>query len=55
MSVLSTLHQQVWSRFIRLPQGHLLDYADQTGDAPIPTPADCARCMPNPLGWWTPI
>ena len=55
MSVISTLHQQVWTRFVRLPQGHLLDYADQIGDAPIPTPADCTRCMPNPLGWWTPI
>lgn len=49
------MHQQVWGRFIRLPQGHLLDYADETGAAPIPTLAECARCMPKPLGWWTPI
>lgn len=49
------LHSLVWKRFIRMPYGHLLDYADPQGQTTIPTPEECAVCNPNPMGWWTPI
>lgn len=55
MDIRERLHEQVWSRFVRMPQGHLLDYADGEGKTPIPTAEECARAMPNALGWWTPI
>ena len=55
MDMLERLHHQVWSRFVRMPQGHLLDYADPNGETTIPTAQECARSMPNVLGWWTPI
>ena len=51
----NTLHKQVWSRFIRMPYGHFLDYADKTGFAPIPTSEECRCSYPNVLGWMTPI
>lgn len=49
------LHELVWRRFIRMPYGHLLDYADENGFTTIPTPEECAASNPNPMGWWTPI
>ena len=55
MELLERLHSQVWSRFIRMPQGHLLDYADEAGNVSLPTAEECQRAMPNALGWWTPI
>lgn len=55
MDMLERLHHLVWSRFVRMPQGHLLDYADPNGETTIPTAQECARSMPNVLGWWTPI
>ncbi len=48
-------HSKVWERFVRLPYGHVLDYADTDGTAFFPTKEECERSMPNPLGWWTPI
>ena len=39
----AVLHEQVWKRFIRMPYGHLLDYADESGGAIIPTAEDVAR------------
>lgn len=49
------LHDIVWSRFIRKPYGHLLDYADRQGNTSIPTAEECRQSNPNPYGWWTPI
>ena len=49
------LHEQVWGRFVRMPYGHVLDYADKDGKTFIPTAEECQRAMPNPLGWWTPV
>lgn len=48
-------HDIVWKRFIRMPYGHLLDYAGKSGEAYYPTAEECKKCMPNSLGWWTPI
>lgn len=49
------LHSIVWNRFIRLPYGHVLDYAKADGSNIYPTSTDCENSFPNPLGWWTPI
>ncbi|GEM_PF-1201392 len=49
------LHQEVFRRFIRMPYGHFLDYADDDGQAVIPTAEECRDLVPNMLGWWTPI
>ena len=49
------LHKQVWGRFIRMPYGHLLDYADKNGEAIYPTKEECDRAMPNPRSWGLPI
>ena len=49
------LHEQVWGRFVRMPYGHVLDYADREGNTFIPTAEECRKAMPNPLGWWTPV
>lgn len=49
------LHALVFRRFIRMPYGHLLDYCDTDGSTGIPTPEECRACIPNPMGWWTPI
>ncbi|MGN1121164.1 MAG: hypothetical protein ACI4RV_02275 [Eubacteriales bacterium] len=47
------LHALVWKRFIRLPYGHVLDYAGYGGENLYPTAAQCEADFPNPLGWWT--
>ena len=52
---INSLHEQVWGRFVRMPYGHVLDYADQDGKTCIPTAKECQMAMPNPLGWWTPV
>lgn len=49
------LHQEVFRRFIRMPYGHFLDYADDDGHAVIPTAEECRNIVPNMPGWWTPI
>ncbi len=49
------LHKQVWERFIRMPYGHLLDYADEKGNAIYPTKEECDKAMPNPRSWGLPI
>lgn len=49
------LHNQVWTRFVRMPYGHVLDYADENGNTIIPTAEECKKGMPNPFGWYTPI
>lgn len=45
------LHKQVWTRFVRMPYGHVLDYADQNGNTVIPTAEECKNALPNVLGW----
>lgn len=52
-SAKTMLHEQVWRRFVRMPYGHVLDCADENGDAPFPTVRECADCYPNALGWMT--
>ena len=49
-----TLHNIVWKRYIRMPYGHLLDYADPEGSTLFPTKEQCEADFPNPMGWWTP-
>lgn len=49
------LHKQVWERFIRMPYGHLLDYADEKGDTVIPTAEQLNKGLPNTLAWGLPI
>lgn len=49
------LHDLVWTRFVRMPYGHIIDYTDEDGNVYVPTPEECQRAIPNPLGWWTPI
>ena len=51
----AVLHEQVWKRFIRMPYGHLLDYADESGGAIIPTAEELQAGLPNALVWCTPI
>lgn len=50
----SKLHEQVWKRFIRMPFGHVLNYADKHGNTTIPTPEEYQKNIPNPYGWTTP-
>lgn len=49
------LHEQVWSRFMRMPYCHLLDCADEQGRAVIPTAQECQAGLPTIVGWTTPI
>ena len=48
-------HEIVWSRFIRLPYGHVLDYAGKHGEAVYPSKEECDKAMPNPRSWGLPI
>lgn len=48
-------HELVWRRFVRMPYGHVIDYAAPDGTVYIPTAEECEKAIPNPLGWWTPI
>ena len=43
-----TAHEELM-KFVG-PEGLLHDYIGE-----IPTPADCAECRPNAMGWWSPI
>lgn len=45
------LHTQLWKRYVRMPYGHLLDYADQNGHTDIPTAQECKSASPNVMGW----
>lgn len=49
------LHEQVWTRFIRMPYGHLLDYADENGHTAIPAASELTAGLPNALAWGTSI
>lgn len=49
------LHDIVWKRFVRMPYGHVLDYAGKNGEAIYPTAEECAKSMPNPRSWGLPI
>lgn len=47
-------HAEIWRRFID-PHDILVDYADDEGKFPRPTPEECRAGKPNALGWWSPI
>ena len=49
------LHEIVWNRYIRMPYGHLLDYAEVNGNVEIPTKEECEKKLPNAMGFITPI
>ena len=53
--MINDLHKRVWERFVRMPEGHLLDYAGYNGEVIYPTAEECRTSNPNALGWWTPI
>jgi len=48
-------HDMVWKRFVRMPYGHVLDYAGKNGEAYFPTAEECQKSMPNPRSWGLPI
>ena len=48
-------HKDVWSRFVRMPYGHIIDYVGNNGETVYPTPEQCRCAIPNGMGWWTPI
>lgn len=49
------LHFLVWKRFVRMPYGHVLDCADENGEAFIPTGEECRNGIPTIVGWTTSI
>ncbi len=49
------LHGQVFGRFVRMPYGHIVDSADLSGNAVIPTAEECRNYIPSILAWATPI
>ena len=49
------LHELVWKRYMRMPYCHLLDCADEQGNAVIPTAQECRAGLPTVVGWTTPI
>ena len=50
--MINELHRQVWTRYVRKPYGHLLDYADAEGNTVLPA---ASEELPNPLAWGLPI
>ena len=48
-------HEIVWNRFVRLPFGHVLDYAGKNGEAYYPTAEECEKSIPNPRSWGLPV
>jgi len=42
-------HAELCGRLLS-PSGLLWDYVGE-----LPTPADCRKCLPNAMGWWSPI
>ncbi len=54
---INELHDHIRKRYTRpdeksaSPAGYLLDYADKNGHTLIPTPEECEKSFPNPLGW----
>ena len=48
-------HDIVWKRFVRMPYGHVLDYAGKNGEAYYHTAEECEKAMPNPRSWGLPI
>lgn len=53
--MVNKLHKKVWERFVRMPEGHLLDYVGYNNEVFYPTAEECRASNPNALGWWTPI
>lgn len=45
----------VWSKFLRMPYGHILDYVADGAEIRYPSGEECKNGLPNGLGWWTPI
>lgn len=52
---LNFFHDIVWRRYVRMPYGHILDYAGKNGEAIYPTKEECDRAIPNPRSWGLPI
>ena len=52
---LKFFHDIVWRRYVRMPFGHVLDYAGKNGEAIYPTKEECDRSLPNPRSWGLPI
>ena len=52
---INELHDLLWRRFIRMPYGHLLDAADELGNAHIPTAEEVAAGLPNVMSYSTSI
>lgn len=47
----NALHRLLWTRYVRMPYGHLLDYADPNGEPIYPSAEECRAGVPNVLGW----
>ena len=52
---ISTLHDLVWRRYIRMPYAHLLDAAEEDGNAHIPTAEEIKAYLPNVMSYATSI
>ncbi len=48
-SKIEQAHEMLWTKFVDA-DGLILDFQGE-----LPTPEDCAKGIPNALGWWTPI
>ena len=44
---ITALHELVWRRYIRMPYAHLLDAADEHGNAHIPTAEEIKQHAPS--------
>ena len=49
------LHELIWRRYIRMPYAHLLDAAEENGNAHIPTAAEVESNLPNVMSYATSI
>ena len=49
------LHELLWRRYIRRPYWHLLDAAEENGEAHIPTAAEINANLPNVMSYATSI
>ena len=52
---ITALHELVWRRYIRMPYAHLLDAADEHGNAHIPTAEEIKHNLPNVMAYATSI
>ncbi|MDR0869834.1 MAG: hypothetical protein LBN39_03495 [Planctomycetaceae bacterium] len=48
------VNRNIWGRFIS-SDNTMFDYVGTNGEVSIPTAEECEKCMPNALGWWSPI